>query len=268
MKLGAIYNVFDGEEFLQKSIENIRSSVDFIGVIFQSISNYGNPCSPFIGEFLSSMKSSGLIDYVFTVEPNFPALPEVNESRKRQAGLNLCRKQGCTHFICIDVDEFYDKNEFQTAKECIEKDGYDSSACSMYTYFKKPIYRLVPEENYFVPFIHKIKDNTFVGDFSNEYPVYVDRTRGVSGVNKFILFNKEELMMHHMSYVRKNIASKLNNSTAKRNFKNIDKYIEYFKSWKIGDKIYFPNNLEKEFSAVETEDIFSLSKIFEYEDGQ
>ena len=39
-KLAAIYNVFDGEENLQSSIDSIRKNVDIIIVVQQQVSNF------------------------------------------------------------------------------------------------------------------------------------------------------------------------------------------------------------------------------------
>ena len=44
MNLGVSYNVFDGEELLEGSIFQIRNEVDYISVVYQSISNFGHPC--------------------------------------------------------------------------------------------------------------------------------------------------------------------------------------------------------------------------------
>ena len=41
MRLGVSYNVFDGEELLEESISKIRDNVDFICVVYQNTSNFG-----------------------------------------------------------------------------------------------------------------------------------------------------------------------------------------------------------------------------------
>ena len=41
-KLGIAYNLFDGEELLANSLENMRSMVDFICVVYQTKSNFNN----------------------------------------------------------------------------------------------------------------------------------------------------------------------------------------------------------------------------------
>ena len=43
MRLGVSYNIFDGEEVLEGCIKQIREQVDFISVVYQTKSNFGNP---------------------------------------------------------------------------------------------------------------------------------------------------------------------------------------------------------------------------------
>jgi hypothetical protein len=45
-KLGAAYNVFDGEELLWRSIESIRPVVQFVAVVYQTTSNFGDAAGP------------------------------------------------------------------------------------------------------------------------------------------------------------------------------------------------------------------------------
>jgi hypothetical protein len=45
-KLGAAYNVFDGEELLLRSIESIRPVVQFVAVVYQTTSNFGDTAAP------------------------------------------------------------------------------------------------------------------------------------------------------------------------------------------------------------------------------
>jgi len=41
----------------------------------------------------------------------------LNEVRKRNTGLELCRKHGCNYFMTIDTDEFYTDIQFQFMKK-------------------------------------------------------------------------------------------------------------------------------------------------------
>lgn len=70
MKLGVCYNcmfidisffevislVFDGEELLESSILSIRNVVDHICVVYQTKSNYNQPCNPHLESFLKYLK--------------------------------------------------------------------------------------------------------------------------------------------------------------------------------------------------------------------
>ena len=42
MKLGVAYNIFDGEEMLIHSLRNLRPMVDYVCVVYQTTSNFGN----------------------------------------------------------------------------------------------------------------------------------------------------------------------------------------------------------------------------------
>lgn len=53
MKVGISYNLFDGEELLESSIKSIRDNVDYISVVYQTVSNFGNPCSEDLVTLLS-----------------------------------------------------------------------------------------------------------------------------------------------------------------------------------------------------------------------
>jgi hypothetical protein len=62
MVLGAAYNVFDGEELLEASIRSIRSNVDYIVVVYQTISNFGQPCSPNLIPILENLRKNKLVE--------------------------------------------------------------------------------------------------------------------------------------------------------------------------------------------------------------
>ena len=87
MKLGVSYNIFDGEELLEGSIRQIRDNVDYISVVYQTISNFGNPCSPGLELMLKNLKSIGLVDELFLYMPNLNGGGHFNEIRKNQQAL-------------------------------------------------------------------------------------------------------------------------------------------------------------------------------------
>ena len=59
MKIGISYNLFDGEELLESSIKSIRNNVEYVSVVYQTISNFGNPCNEGLVPLLESLKEKG-----------------------------------------------------------------------------------------------------------------------------------------------------------------------------------------------------------------
>jgi hypothetical protein len=63
--------VFDCEELLESSILSIRNVVDHICIVYQTTSNYGEPCNPHLESFLASLKEEGLVDSLIFFETKF-----------------------------------------------------------------------------------------------------------------------------------------------------------------------------------------------------
>lgn len=248
MKLGVAYNIFDGTELLANSINGIRQSVDYICCIYQTTSNFGNGISLDLKKLLEDYRSQGLIDEFIEYNPELTQTPHQNECKKRNIGLEMCMRVGCTHYITMDVDEIYTRSEFDYAKGVISDGNYDSSACQMLTYYKTPEFILDPPEEYYVPFIYRIDGRRF-----REYitwPVLADPTRKLVA-NKIKIFDRKELQMHHLSYVRKDIHLKLENSSAKKNFAHrINEIAHHFNTWKEGDKALLAGK-EKRYHNLE-----------------
>ena len=257
MKIGVSYNLFDGEELLEKSIQQIRSEVDYVNVVYQKISNFGDQCSPELLPLLEDLKNRGLIDELYEYQPIFNGGPHFNEITKRNIGLEISKKAGCTHHMSMDSDEFYVTEEFRYMKKTIEDGDYDSSACQMTTYFKEPTHRLDPKEDYYVSLLFKITDDrNYVISFP--FPVLVDPTRRMEP-GKCKIFRRNQIEMHHMSYVRKNIEKKVNNSSAKMNFQNhINEFLNYFNNWKDGDDALMLGVPPKKYKLIKVENRFNI----------
>ena len=114
---------------------------------------------------------------------------------------------------------------------------YDSSYCQMQTYYKSWEYSLDPPETYYVSLIFKIKnDSNFV--LMAPSPVLVDPTRRMAPSNKDIVLERKDIQMHHGSYIRNNIRTKLINSSASVNFTNdIDRIVNHYSNWKYPEKV-------------------------------
>lgn len=221
MKLGISYNLFDGEELLEASLKSVREEAFHINVVYQTTSYYGNNSSPYIKDFLLNLKNKGLIDEIFHYERDFSKNDKhYFESEKRNIGLSIARKSGCTHFLSMDVDEFYDREQLKKAKKYIERKRIKTSAVSIIEYLKHPFYKMVDaytfmpsnSYNFYVPFIMKI--HRFWPQKHNRkwYPCLVDPSRALNNREKFYLFSKQDIVMHHMCTVRKNLYNKYANS--------------------------------------------------------
>jgi hypothetical protein len=260
-KLGAVYNLFDGEELLEDSILSIRAMVDYICVVYQSVSNFGefNNCEDVVLRLLGK----GLIDYAYKYEPNIDYINKTdiswesgykNELIKRNIGIKLCKDFGCQYMLMLDTDEFYTPEQFNYAYDEIVAGNYDTSFCQMTTYYKEPIYQLSPKESYYVPFIIKLKENTEYKLFNN-YPLQIDQTRRTD-VGNCIVFSRDEIEMHHFSYIRKDMKIKFVNSSSVFSETEINETLKHFNNFKIGNKALLLGN--RLYDVVETKNIFNI----------
>lgn len=223
-KVGVSYSLFDGEELLPASIKAIRDKVHYINVVYQKISYLGNPASPDIEEKLQGMVKEGLIDELYLYEPILEIHPRYNELAKRDIGFILAKNRGCDYFLGMDVDEFYDGEQFEAALKYIVDYNISTSAVSIITYLKSPEYQEQGVHAFiedgeqmisaFVPFLIKIDRTIGQKHGVMFFPCFVDPTRNISCPGRFKLFPVQNIAMHHMSTVRKDLLKKYGNTSA------------------------------------------------------
>ena len=240
-KLGIAYNLFDGEELLANSLENMRSMVDFICVVYQTKSNFNN-LNKNVEKVVKDLKSKGLIDYIYKYEANYNYDKNSNihltnglnnEITKRNIGLEICKQNNCDIFMTIDCDEFYDEKQFYNCRKEFEENDYDSSFCKMKTFYKHPTYELKKSEDYYVPLFYKIKNNNKfnLSNRDSSYPVIADPTRTLkAGYSR--VFARDEIEMYHYSYVRSSIISKIVNSSSQSDYETKSEIISHFDKFK------------------------------------
>lgn len=246
-KLSAIFNAYDGTELLEKSIQQIYEYCDLIIIVYQTTSNFGEQWSPLPEiEHLGELPKILLVKYDPTIEWG----GQLNERAKRNLGIDFARDNHCTHFMGMDVDEFYE--DFGEYKKLYFESGSAGSVCKMQTYFKKPTLMFDRPEDYYVPFIHELNEDTRSG--SSSYKFYVDPTRAINQSDVVEL----PFLMHHFSWVRKDIMRKARNSSSQGIIKN-PIIMKDYNSPEVGPG-YFLANWNR--TLVEVPDIFHLSTIF------
>lgn len=215
MHLAAIWNVWDGYELLERSIRQIRPHVEWVVVVFQKESNFGNPINEGLMKTLDRLDDEHLVDlfaeYTRIIKDN--RFPHMNEFIKRKIGLNLAKNLSADYWIDLDVDEMYHTNQFYSALRTVENNDYDATACFIQEYHRNPKYQKIALASYMVPFVHKITP-TVEYQYNSGYFVPVDPTRRVVGYKNPYLFTPEELTMHHFYLTRKDLRQKFYNSTS------------------------------------------------------
>lgn len=219
MKLGVSYIVFDGVELLEHSIKQIRKHVDYVQVIYQSSSWFGHQIKNEDLITLNSLKLSGLVDDLTKFSDFVPlkdslansiAKAKAYEKAKRELGLRSALRKGCTHYLCMDVDEFYLEDQFALAKEEIEKNDYGLTAVKFINYVNVPTLHRGYDSSR-VPFICKIGPSS---SMTSRFFVKCDPTRGISSrVNSTHDFDPEMITMHHMETVRRDLKTKYEATT-------------------------------------------------------
>lgn len=241
-KLGVSYNAFDGVELLPGAIRSLGVVVDYVCVVYQTVSNFGDPLPRQDLRLLELYRRDN--PHVQFVEYRPPSMGgHANELAKRNIGLRLCADAGCTHFMTADVDEYYVPEQLDAAFTRVVDDGFDSSACQMQTYWKTPDFVLWPPETYYVPLIYKLDHRRF--DMSHRWSVSADPTRRLNP-GRLLLFDRPSIEMHHLTAVRRDYKLKLTNSSARVNFAGrIDELARLHAEWSPGDRALMPGREER-----------------------
>lgn len=207
-KLAAVFNYFgDCECLMPYAVEAIRPHVDGIIVVWSRVSNRGKSLEYWMPEDC----------ILVNCEPK-SRVPHENEVAKRQAGLQAAKNHGFTHFIAMDADEFYLPDEFNPEKERVFSTGIAGSIARVKTYFKSPTLT-IGYDHTLVPLIHKVTPKLEYKLKFAKYPFAVDK-RHVAHIDPCRRLNitsgveMSDVTMHHYSYVRKNMALKIENSSA------------------------------------------------------
>lgn len=233
MKLGISYQVFDGEEFLEFVTRQIKPLLHHVTVVYQTTSYFGNPAHEGLVPAVEAAYRAGLVDEIVLYEPDLALGPKENELRVRNLGLQKSRDAGCTHHISADVDEFYVPGQLEYAMRVMDDERYDSSIARMISYYKKPTYMLVPHQDQPVSLIHPV-DAKY--DMAADFPSKIEVTRRHTPSVSCKWFTKDELAIHHMSYVRRDMRRKYANNSNGLYFK-IEKFMAVYDTYELGKRV-------------------------------
>lgn len=135
-------------------------------MVYQTVSNFGQPCRPKLVDHLRRLQSRGLINelvlyneaqreltdievlYCLSRDFDYASLGAddakgvskgeasrslarqyVHELRKREIGRQRLAEAGCSHFMCLDADEYYLFEQLEWVKREVEQKGYLATAC-------------------------------------------------------------------------------------------------------------------------------------------
>lgn len=220
MRLAAIYCVWDDWDMLQRSIDNILPLVDGVHIIASYNSNYGEYSEIPKWFFEKHPTRNGKVQYHFS--DGAGNTPAEKERDKRNYGLYIAKSKGFTHFLMMDADEFYEPEPFLKEKERFLNPNLNGLVCASQVYFKSPKLTIGLDTTR-VTFIHKITPGLMF-EFNRNFPfafdksaIRIDPTRQLN-INNGVEWSN--IIMHHMSWVRKDYEKKIRNSTARNNIEN------------------------------------------------
>jgi hypothetical protein len=250
MKLAALFTAFNGLELLPAAVDNIAPHVDEIIICYQTVSNKGEH-RPSVADEVRRIKGVHIIEFT----PDLTRSTKANERTKLQLRIDYARKLGCTHYIGMACDHFYHGMDVEWAKQQVRTKGYDVTFTRMFTYYKRPTWRIDPIEDYLCPFITEIKPSTAVGIVPS-YHAHVDPSTMVTDTERPHVF--DEVMLHHYSMIRLDIRDKFRNAAASIRWKpeQVAAFIAEFEGAKLGDSIsYFKGR-----RLVSAPDLFNLTQ--------
>lgn len=242
MRLVSIINVWaDAVELLPHCVQNMCDcGVNGVIIIWSEASNYGEIKKDYFK--IDCFDKNGLqFIHLFQREPFFNH-PMNCETDKRNYGLDKARELGFTHFLTMDQDEFYEPEKFKKVRKYIEDKSLKGIVCPSNVYFKSPKLT-IGRDSTLVPFIHELQPR-IKHEFNRSYPfswikgqIRIDPTRSLS-INTGVEYT-EEVVMHHMSYVRRDIQMKIRNSSARGNIQKSKTLLNDLKHSKEGDFVEF-----------------------------
>lgn len=238
--------MFDEINMLPPLLANIQQrNIDYIQIIYQDQSYTGLPAQKVIYPDLKILLDSHKIHAIEKFDPDLDLRPKHNELNKRNMGRASCRDAKCDYHQSIDIDEYFRPNEFANALSAVIANGYGFTVCPIYSYVysqsSKYLYRWKEtcDKHCFSPLLYAINEKNFM--CKSPLPLSgnrIDETRYLLG-EKSYCFSSDEICMHHMHMVRKDLHRKFATKAAFSDTSNhsAQKQKEHYKSISVGSKI-------------------------------
>lgn len=254
-KLGLGIVAFDDTLHLKNIIAEIRDSVDVVVVCLQKLSYHGDPIDTQVVDYIENLKGEGFVDDIIWFESineydkNDPSTPRYIETDKRNFIIEHLESLGCSHDLIIDSDEFYDGEDFKTAKSIINGDeNLRVTYCQYSNYYRDYRHVMVWPFEAFVPFITEIKYRFDFHTASFNRPSDPTRRYHIPEEGgRFVIFKYEIVKMHHLSWIRRDINDKIDNWSSKKYFDNIkglkEMIIDRYNNYKDGENAIITFNV-------------------------
>ena len=207
IKWGVSYSVFNGIELLEKSIRSIRDSVDYINVVYSDTSWFGDKTEENILSCLQDLKEKHLIDEIIFYKTNTSKSHYRNEVTKRNLGLKYAKKAKVNYFMTMDTDEFYESDKILKAKRYIINKGITHSYCNIIWYSILPTRRYINQIGCSIQFFCRINRFSKLANHKHNIAL-VDPTRVLKHQIGAKYFYLQQVEMHHMTYIRKDLIKK------------------------------------------------------------
>lgn len=249
MRLTALFTVYNGLELLPKAVENAQKWADEVLIFYQNTSNKGE-INPYVGDFCEDL---GVKCFEFT--PDLTVNTKQNERVKHSMMVQKAKELGFTHAVMMASDHFYTPEQVDFARKDVTANDWDVTATAMHTYYKHPTWRVDPIEDYFMPFIFALRPNTTVERVPS-FPWKVDPSVQVNTCQRSRMYAPDEVLLHHYSMVRVDVAEKFRNAAASIRWKpeQVAAFIDEFERAEWGMAVrYFGGRV-----LVSAEDLFKI----------
>lgn len=197
------------------SIKQIRNEIDYINVVWQRISWFGNPCNKNLESFLNSLLDDGYIDELIEFKPKLGLIAHKNERNKRNIGLNYAKKAGVDYFMTSDCDEFYKEADIKQIKKQILIKRPSHTFVLILNYFYETKYCKINDLFRVASFFKVNRKTKLVKNKHNKlykplnFSFDDTRTANVTSKRNFLLLGN---VCHHFSNIRNDLLFKYNNS--------------------------------------------------------